>query len=196
MDYYLYSHSNSNGIFYIGKGCGGRKDRYDRRSQEWYKASKNGYTTKIEANGSEKDILALEGKVIKSLIEQGVKLVNKFNNKNWDGFKGENNNFFGKIHSKKTKKQMSGAQSGENNGMFGKAMSDEAKQKISEYRLGKKHSEKTKKQMSESRLGEGNGMYGKKNPRGTLANNKRWQRYRFDKANNFANRLLKTAYGL
>jgi hypothetical protein len=85
MDYYLYSHSNADGIFYIGKGCKYR-DRaihMTTRSKEWYKASKGGYTYKLEANGTEADILALEKAVIKDLVAQGVKLVNKQHNPNW-----------------------------------------------------------------------------------------------------------------
>ena len=48
MDYYLYSHSNSDGIFYIGKGCGDRvrEKRLALRSDEWTEASKDGYTSK------------------------------------------------------------------------------------------------------------------------------------------------------
>ena len=86
MDYYLYSHSNADGIFYIGKGCGDRvKDKYlSTRSSEWHEASKDGYTSKIEANGTESDILSLEKIVIKSLAKQGVNLVNKFHNPNWE----------------------------------------------------------------------------------------------------------------
>ena len=103
MDYYLYSHSNADGIFYIGKGCNDRfKDKLLlKRSDEWHKASKDGYTSKIEANGTEADILSLEKIVIKSLVEQGVNLVNKFHNPNWR-----------RIHSNKTKKKMSDAKIG------------------------------------------------------------------------------------
>ena len=82
MDYYLYSHSNADGIFYIGKGCGGRKDRYDR-GEDWQIRADKGFTTKVEANGTHKDILALEKIVIKSLFSQGVNLVNKMHNPNW-----------------------------------------------------------------------------------------------------------------
>lgn len=84
MDYYLYTHSNDSGIFYVGKGCKDRaKEKHlSRRSNEWHKAAEGGYTTKIEANGTEKDIFALEKIVIKSLVEQGIKLVNKINNPN------------------------------------------------------------------------------------------------------------------
>jgi hypothetical protein len=85
MRYYLYSHSNADGIFYIGKGCDNRvkHKRFDQRSLEWHEASKDGYTYKLEANGVEDDILALEKILIKSLVEQGVKLVNKFYNPKW-----------------------------------------------------------------------------------------------------------------
>ena len=98
MDYYLYSHSNADGIFYIGKGCGDRvRDKnLSRRSAQWHEASKDGYTSKTEANGTEADILSLEKIVIKSLLEQGVNLVNKMHNPNWDGQRGENNPMFGR----------------------------------------------------------------------------------------------------
>tara|TARA_B110000858_G_C17500490_1_gene335733 strand:+ start:73 stop:513 length:441 start_codon:yes stop_codon:yes gene_type:complete len=114
MDYYLYSHSNADGIFYIGKGCKGRESRYDRRSKEWYKASDSGYTTKIEAHGAEKDILALEKLVIKSLAKQGVKLVNKYHNPDYDYIKK------GIPISDEQKKKLSDAMLGEKNHMFGK----------------------------------------------------------------------------
>jgi len=85
MEYYLYSNTNANGIFYIGKGCGNRfKQKYlCNRSTEWLEASKDGYTTKIEANGTHADISALEKLVIKSLVKQGVNLVNKDFNPNY-----------------------------------------------------------------------------------------------------------------
>ena len=166
MDYYLYSHSNAGGIFYIGKGSNDRKNDYYRsRSKEWEEIAKYGYTTKVEANGTEKDILALEKVVIKSLIEQGVKLVNKFHNKYWDGQRGENNPMFGSFGSK--------------NPMFGR---------IGEKHpmFGKKHSEESKKQMSESSSGEKSGMFGRENKKACkLANNTRWQKYRFNRANNY-----------
>ena len=85
MEYYLYSHSNTNGIFYIGKGCGDRvKHKFlTQRSEDWLEASKDGYTTKIEANGTNADISALEKLVIKSLVKQGVNLINKDFNPNY-----------------------------------------------------------------------------------------------------------------
>ena len=83
MDYYLYSHSNANGVFYIGKGTKNRAKHLENKSDKWYNASKKGYTIKIIANGSEADIFALEKKVIRSLSEQGVNLVNKLHNVNF-----------------------------------------------------------------------------------------------------------------
>jgi hypothetical protein len=86
MNYYLYSHSNADGIFYIGKGINGsyRKNHFlTNRSKEWTAIAEKGYTSKTEAHGTEADILALEKAVIKSLVAQGVKLVNKIHNPNW-----------------------------------------------------------------------------------------------------------------
>jgi len=83
MDYYLYSHSNADGIFYIGKGSKNRKNDYINRSKDWKEAGK-GYKVKVEASGTEKDIFALEGKVIKSLVKQGVNLINKIHNPDWE----------------------------------------------------------------------------------------------------------------
>ena len=126
MDYYLYTHSNADGIFYIGKGCKYR-DRaihMTTRSKEWYKASKGGYTYKLEANGTEADILALEKAVIKSLVAQGVGLVNKIHNPTWKGAS------FGLIRSKKTRKRMSNRMKGNT------------------QRLGKKHSLASKYKMA------------------------------------------------
>jgi len=156
MDYYLYSHSNADGIFYIGKGSKDRKDDYYRmRSNEWRDIASKGYTTKIEANGTEQDILSLERVVIKSLVEQGVKLVNKHLNPNWR-------------HSDETNRKKGDAVRGENNPMFGKKHSDEAKQKI-----------------SNAIKGENNPMFGKKNPALGYAVKKRWQHYKLAKANNY-----------
>ena len=113
MDYYLYSHSNADGIFYIGKGCGDRfKQKYlASRSAEWHKVAKHGYLTKIEATGTEECIFSAEKMYIKLLIEQGVNLVNKFHNPNWR-----------KIHSDEAKKKMS---------RLGMKHSAETKQKVS-----------------------------------------------------------------
>tara|TARA_B110000858_G_C17636852_1_gene396164 strand:- start:268 stop:747 length:480 start_codon:yes stop_codon:yes gene_type:complete len=135
MDYYLYSHSNADGIFYIGKGTKGRKDIFYRsRSEEWKAIAEKGYTSKIEAHGTEKDIFDLERKVIKSLVEQGVKLVNKQHNKNSDYHKGDKNNMFGKF--------------GDKHPRFGKSQSDDAKQRISEARKGVKLDIEHKKKLS------------------------------------------------
>ena len=144
MDYYLYSHSNADGIFYIGKGCKDRaRDSFlSRRKSEWHEAAKDGYTSKIEANGTEDDILSLEKVVIKSLLNQGVKLVNKVHNPDWSGAN------FGNKHTDKAKKKMS----------------DKAKQ----------------------RTGEKNNFFGKTNKSAaTLASHIRWQKYKFNKANNY-----------
>ena len=117
MDYYLYSHSNADGIFYIGKGQSGRADKWGR-TKEWKAIAAKGYTTKVEAHGTEVDILALERVVIKSLVKQGVELVNKHYNKHWDGFKGENNPMYGTHRS------------GKENPMFGKKHTVESRAKM------------------------------------------------------------------
>tara|TARA_B100000767_G_scaffold264053_1_gene278495 strand:- start:1844 stop:2311 length:468 start_codon:yes stop_codon:yes gene_type:complete len=110
MDYYLYSHSNANGIFYIGKGCKNRKKekRLSKRSLEWHEASKNGYTTKIEASGSEKCILLAEKMYINLLLDKGVNLVNKYHNYTWN-----------KTFSNKHKKNLSDSLLGAKNYMSG-----------------------------------------------------------------------------
>ena len=130
MNYYLYSHSNADGIFYIGKGCDRRFRRKHliARSAEWHEASKDGYTSKIEANGTEADILSLERIVIKSLVEKGFSLVNKFHNPNW-------------TFSDKVKQKI-------RDGVLGKKASDETKQKMSNARFGRKATDETKKRMS------------------------------------------------
>ena len=114
MNYYLYSHSNADGIFYIGKGINGsyRKNHFlTNRTKEWTAIAEKGYTTKIEANGTEADILALEKVVIKSLVAQGVKLVNKQHNPNWvvpaETRSKMANAKLGTKHSKAVLKQMS-----------------------------------------------------------------------------------------
>jgi hypothetical protein len=144
MDYYLYSHSNANGIFYIGKGCGDRSKvkRLAQRSAEWHEASKNGYTTKTEANGTNADILILEKIMIKSLIEQGVNLVNKIHNKHW-------------TRSAENRKKVAVAR-------LGKHLSDKSKKKISDANTGNKHTDKAKEKISQAMSGKNHPNYGKK----------------------------------
>ena len=143
MDYYLYSHSNADGIFYIGKGCGDRvrEKHLALRSAEWSEASKDGYTYKIEANGTEADILLLEKSIIKSLIKQGVNLVNKMHNPNSNfrvgiknhrfGKTGTKSHMFGRVPSDEAKEKMSISTSGKNNPMFGQKRTDEDIKSIS-----------------------------------------------------------------
>ena len=49
---------------------------------------------------------------------------------------GENNPFFGKHHSKKTKEKMSEAMSGENHPNYGKHLSEKTKKKMSRAKMG------------------------------------------------------------
>ena len=169
MDYYLYTHSNADGIFYVGKGCGDRvKDKcLSKRSPEWHEASKDGYTTKIEANGTEADILSLEKIVIKSLIAQEVNLVNKYHNPNWEmpdeSKKKLSDAQSGRKHNDETKKKISDSQSGENNNMFGQIGDKNPF-------FGKTHSDEVSKKISHAQA-------------------KRWQHYRLEKANNYGGSL-------
>ena len=121
MNYYMYSHSNTNGIFYIGKGCDDRAKckSLSRRTPEWHEAAKDGYTSKVEANGTEADILALEKVVIKDLVKQGVKLVNKQHNPNW-------------TWPKESKKRRA-------NTLKGSKPTAEARKNMADAQLGKKH---------------------------------------------------------
>ena len=153
MDYYLYSHSNADGIFYIGKGINGsyRKNHFlTNRTKEWTAIAEKGYTSKIEANGTEADILALEKVVIKSLVAQGVKLVNKQHNPNWtptaEARKKVADAQRGRKHSKAVKQKMSNT------------IKEQWKQRklkkpnsyayLKTLRVGKKHSIASKKLMS------------------------------------------------
>ena len=169
----MYSHSNTNGIFYIGKGCSDRvKEKHmSKRSAEWLEAAKDGYTSKIEANGTEADILALEKVVIIDLVKQGVKLVNKMHNPNWEVLAESKSKMAnaqrGKKHSKAVLKQMAethreiwkerklkGLVSPKHGTHKGGKHSDEAKKKISDSlrgnknNLGKRHSIAVKKLIS------------------------------------------------
>ena len=148
MDYYLYSHSNADGIFYIGKGCGDRSKvkLLAQRSAEWHEASKDGYISKIEANGTNADILILEKIMIKSLIEQGVNLVNKIHNKHW-------------TRSAENRKKVADARRG-------KHLSDITKKKISDAITGNKHTDESKAKISKASSGKNNYNFGKKmNPK-------------------------------
>lgn len=148
MDYYLYSHSNADGIFYIGKGCGDRvkEKRLALRSDEWTKASKDGYTSKIEANGTNAEILALEKIVIRSLVDKGVNLVNKIHNKYWS-------------RSIENRKKVADSR-------IGKHLSAVTKKKISDANTGSKHTEEAKAKISKAISGKNNPNFGKKmNPK-------------------------------
>ena len=171
MDYYLYSHSNADGIFYIGKGCGDRvKHNFlSNRSSEGHEASKNGYLTKIEATGTEECILSAEKMYIKLLIEQGVNLVNKIHNPNFH---------ISDEHCKKI-----------SDANLGKTLSNKTKKKISDSRLGIKFSDETKRKMSDAQSGKNNNMFGKKNHGAIYGTNKRWQHFRLAKANNYRRTL-------
>lgn len=158
MDYYLYSHSNADGIFYIGKGCSDRdkENHMSKRSTEWLKASKNGYTSKIEANGTETDILALEKAVIKSLVAQGVNLVNKQHNPNW-------------TPSAKSRQKMANAQRGRKHSKAVKQQMSDTLTEMWKHRVrkvGVKHTNAVKSQMSYS-------------------NRKAWQHRKLMKANEY-----------
>lgn len=87
--YYIYMHQDKDGkVFYIGKGKvpgSGRKYRHfswDKRSKEWIKIAKKGYTSQILTYGSERDMLYLESELIKSLTKEKLNLVNKTFNVN------------------------------------------------------------------------------------------------------------------
>tara|TARA_B110000858_G_scaffold183477_1_gene223822 strand:- start:787 stop:1371 length:585 start_codon:yes stop_codon:yes gene_type:complete len=190
MDCYLYSHSNAGGIFYIGKGTGYRANQkhWNARSSEWHEASKDGYTSKIEAHGTESEILSLEKITIKSLVAIGVNLVNKIHNPNWvqsdEVLKIRSDAQLGRKHPDEVKQKISDYNTG-------KTHSDETKQKISDKAkqrtgdknsfFGKTHSDESKQKMSASsnNAGKNNPMFGKKN----IATAIRWQHYRLAKAN-------------
>lgn len=78
---------------------------------------------------------------------------------------GENNSFYGKKHSKDSKKLMGGAvidYSGEKNPNYGNRWSDEQKEQMSKINkgrnLGKHHNNETKQKISKSNSGSKNGM--------------------------------------
>jgi hypothetical protein len=94
---------------------------------------------------------------------------------------GEENPFYGKIHSKETKEKISKCSKGrvgvkkygENNPFYGKTHTEETKNLIRQKTIeqfktlghpfeGKKHSEKTKKKFRENNKGEKNPNFGKK----------------------------------
>ena len=78
---------------------------------------------------------------------------------------GEDNPFYGKKHSEKTRKtisEMASARIGELNPFYGKHHSEDTKEKISKANKGKKRTEEWKKQLSQKNSGELNPFYGKK----------------------------------
>jgi hypothetical protein len=138
MDYYLYTHSNSEGIFYVGKGCNYRvRQKYlSNRCKDWHNLADKGYLSKIVATGSEKSILSLEKMYIKLLVNEGIKLVNKAHNPNYK-----------KTLSAEHRRKMSEARKG-------KKHSDETKAKISKVHKGKPKSTEHRKKIGDIRRGK------------------------------------------
>lgn len=72
-------------------------------------------------------------------------------------FLGEENYFYGRKHTEKTKRilseKMKGRFVGEKSPCYGKTMSDEFKEKLRQANLGRKASEETKRKMSEKKKG-------------------------------------------
>ena len=99
--------------------------------------------------------------------------------KNMKTKKGIKNNFYGKTHSKETRKKISLANLGKkhtkesieklrlanlgkNNAMYGKPRTEEVKKKLKLANLGKKHTKESIEKMKLASLGKNNAMYGKR----------------------------------
>jgi len=89
----------------------------------------------------------------------------EFRNKMSEITSGENNPFFNKTHSDKTKK-LCGIQNIGNKNKLGYKMSEESKKKLSELKTGTKFSKEVNKK--KSCPGEKNGMYGKSHSKETI----------------------------
>lgn len=81
----------------------------------------------------------------------------------WSGKSKEDQPFYGKHHTEKTKQKMSEVKYGENNPFYGKHHSEETKRKMSKAQLieknhmyGKHHTEKTKQKISKALSGKNN----------------------------------------
>jgi group I intron endonuclease len=158
MNFYIYQHkkADTNEIFYVGKGKGGRYKQIFGRNDYWQRVvNKHGFTTEIIKNGLDEELaLFAEIECINVYKRRGIKLVNatdggegssgyKHTEQHKEKLKGNSYGelswgltFKGKKHTQESKEKMSYARIGNKN-KAGTTLSEESKEKISKAMKGK-----------------------------------------------------------
>jgi group I intron endonuclease len=158
MNFYIYQHkkTDTNEIFYVGKGKGRRFKQIFGRNEYWHRVvKKHGFTSEIIKNGLDEELaLFAEMECIDVYKRRGIKLVNatdggegssgyKHTEQHKEKLKGNSFGesswgltFKGKKHSKESKEKMSYARIGNKN-KAGTTLSEESKEKISKAMSGK-----------------------------------------------------------
>jgi len=175
--FYTYAHCRPDGsIFYIGKGQ--RKRAWDvvNRSKVWkeYVKKLGNYEVKILSKWqTEKDAFYHEILLISCFKDLKIELINVANGgQGASGYKhkeetilkmkeihsGENNHFFGKLHSEESKKLISETKKANpSRPWLGKPRSEDTRRKIAESlrgKPGKKHTEESKHKISLAHMGK------------------------------------------
>ena len=136
---YLWYDSRSK-MFYLGKHKGTPDDGYTHSSSMWQQFKNDnipqGVRRRIIAWGTNEDMHELETKL---LLNRKEKCWDRYYNANIRG------KFYRPLESYKT---------GEDNFWYGKKLTEKTKRKMSKAALGRKHTEETKRKISESKLGQ------------------------------------------
>ena len=156
MQHYIYQHrkSDTNEIFYVGKGKGTRLNHVKGRNQYWHRVvKKHGFVAEYIAKNLDEQLAFLaEIEAIDVYRKRGIELVNatdggegasgyKHTEQHKANLKGNKNGssswgitFKGKKHTKESCEKMSIARIGNKN-KLGKKLSEESKAKISAARI-------------------------------------------------------------
>lgn len=135
--FYVYEHIrlDTNIVFYVGKGCGGRVRSKDKRNKHWHSiVNKAGYEGRLIAEFNDEELVFLvEQERIDQLRRLGINLANKTDG-GCGGTKGYRHTAKTKhLISKKLKGKISGEKHpryglyGSDNPMYGRKQSAEAK---------------------------------------------------------------------
>jgi hypothetical protein len=135
--FYVYEHIrlDTNTVFYVGKGCGGRVRSKDKRNKHWHGiVNKAGYEGRLIAESNDEELVFLvEQERIDQLRRLGINLANKTDG-GCGGTKGYRHTVETKhLISEKLKGKMSGEKHpryglyGSDNPMYGRKQSAEAR---------------------------------------------------------------------
>ena len=148
---YIYEHirSDTNAIFYVGKGTDKRMHSKHRRNAHWNNIVRKagGFTVREVCRHEDEELLFLaEQERIDQLKRLGVKLSNKTN-----GGEGPS----GYRHTEATKQKIAELQMGEKHWAYGKKVSAEERLRLSQI-AKRKHSDEHRKKVSEAGKGRVN----------------------------------------